>query len=309
VTVGRILNIPFLEQYERDSETELDFAQARYYANVQGRFTSPDPLQESAKREVPQSWNRYAFVLNNPLAFIDPTGELWIASGNANNPYRWVDRCPEGGTCFEAVAAAVANGVTVYGSRDANDITPYNSNANGVVNATDIANHRDAKYESVADTQPHPENFLSPTVAAGLFNAARVYAAAYPNDAEIVFTAGSAATGLPAVNEQGEPVHRSHQNGQNIDLRYMGANGRSLVGNTASANADVARMNTLFDAFDRQNAGLGAALTGTPDRFGFGPIPAALANIHRNHVHFQRNYPRPPQPARPGQPGQPARRR
>jgi RHS repeat-associated protein len=28
--------------YERDTETGLDFVQARYYANVQGRFTSPD---------------------------------------------------------------------------------------------------------------------------------------------------------------------------------------------------------------------------------------------------------------------------
>src|SRR5262249_33281396 len=65
------------EQYERDNETGLDFAQARYYASVQGRFTSPDPLQESAKPENPQSWNRYIFVLNSPLVYIDPTGELW----------------------------------------------------------------------------------------------------------------------------------------------------------------------------------------------------------------------------------------
>jgi RHS repeat-associated protein len=300
------LNCSFLTEYERDTETGLDFAQARYLASVQGRFTSVDPLQESATLWNPQSWNRYTYVLNNPLVYIDPTGELWIASGDANNPYRWVDRCPEGGTCYEAVAAAVTTGVRVYGSRDARDITSYNSNENGVVNVTDIANHRDARYDSVAGNQPHPEHFLSPTVAAALFNAARVYADAYPDDDDIVFTAGSAATGDPALNAQGEPVHRSHQNGQNIDMRYMGANGRSLVGNTASENADVARMSTLFAAFARQNAGLGAAITGTPERFGLGPISEALSNIHRNHVHFQRNYPRPPQPARPAQP---ARRR
>jgi RHS repeat-associated protein len=58
--------------YERDTETGLDFAQARYYSNAQGRFTSPDPLMASAKATDPQSWNRYAYVVNNPLKFIVP---------------------------------------------------------------------------------------------------------------------------------------------------------------------------------------------------------------------------------------------
>jgi RHS repeat-associated protein len=60
--------------YERDDETKLDFAQARYYANSQGRFTSTDPLQASARPGAPQTWNRYAYVGNNPLSHTDPTG-------------------------------------------------------------------------------------------------------------------------------------------------------------------------------------------------------------------------------------------
>src|SRR5947209_6707791 len=35
--------------YERDSETGLDFAQARYDSSSQGRFTSGDPLMSSGK--------------------------------------------------------------------------------------------------------------------------------------------------------------------------------------------------------------------------------------------------------------------
>jgi RHS repeat-associated protein len=35
--------------YERDDESGLDFAQARYYTNLQGRFTSPDPLLSSGR--------------------------------------------------------------------------------------------------------------------------------------------------------------------------------------------------------------------------------------------------------------------
>ncbi|MBL8151503.1 MAG: hypothetical protein JNN15_16380, partial [Blastocatellia bacterium] len=58
--------------YERDDETGLDFAQARYYAFNLGRFTSPDPL--AGKATNPQQLNRYTYVLNNPLRFTDPTG-------------------------------------------------------------------------------------------------------------------------------------------------------------------------------------------------------------------------------------------
>jgi RHS repeat-associated protein len=62
-------------QKERDNETGLDFFEARYYASTQGRFTSADPLQASAKRRNPQTWNRYTYGLNNPLRFTDPDGE------------------------------------------------------------------------------------------------------------------------------------------------------------------------------------------------------------------------------------------
>src|SRR6185503_9291268 len=34
--------------HERDTETGLDFAQARFYSSIQGRFTSADPLLASA---------------------------------------------------------------------------------------------------------------------------------------------------------------------------------------------------------------------------------------------------------------------
>jgi len=61
---------------ERDSETGLHYFGARYYSGTQGRFTSTDPLIVSAKLNKPQSWNRYAYVLNNPLRLVDPTGMI-----------------------------------------------------------------------------------------------------------------------------------------------------------------------------------------------------------------------------------------
>lgn len=79
--------------YERDDETRLDFAQARYYAPAQGRFTSVDPLLASANSNNPQSFNRYTYVLNNPLAYVDRTGAFpeftFSVYVRAFAPFRW----------------------------------------------------------------------------------------------------------------------------------------------------------------------------------------------------------------------------
>jgi RHS repeat-associated protein len=45
---------------------------ARFYSALMGRFLSPDPLV--AKPGDPQMLNRYAYVRNNPLIFVDPSG-------------------------------------------------------------------------------------------------------------------------------------------------------------------------------------------------------------------------------------------
>lgn len=60
--------------YERDDETGLDFARARYYDSELGRFISPDPLLTSGHPTSPQSWNRYSYVMNQPLNAVDPSG-------------------------------------------------------------------------------------------------------------------------------------------------------------------------------------------------------------------------------------------
>jgi RHS repeat-associated protein len=59
---------------ERDTETGLDNFGARYFGSSTGRFMSPDPLLNSGRPDNPQTWNRYAYTLNNPLKFFDPTG-------------------------------------------------------------------------------------------------------------------------------------------------------------------------------------------------------------------------------------------
>jgi RHS repeat-associated protein len=50
----------------------------RKYSPVQGRWISPDPAGLGAVDLTnPQTWNRYAYVANNPLNAIDPLGLEW----------------------------------------------------------------------------------------------------------------------------------------------------------------------------------------------------------------------------------------
>jgi RHS repeat-associated protein len=60
---------------ERDSESGNDYFGARCYGSSMGRMLSPDPSAGYyADPTNPLSLNLYAYVLNNPLANIDPTG-------------------------------------------------------------------------------------------------------------------------------------------------------------------------------------------------------------------------------------------
>jgi RHS repeat-associated protein len=77
-------------QKERDSETGLNWFDSRYYASVQGRFTSPDhfegnpahlytdfersPALPYSSLLAPQTFNAYAYVYNEPLSNVDPDG-------------------------------------------------------------------------------------------------------------------------------------------------------------------------------------------------------------------------------------------
>jgi RHS repeat-associated protein len=94
----------FAQQFtlkERDVETGLDYFDARYYASIQGRFTSPDPLLASGQAKLPQSWNRYTYGVNNPLINVDPTGLWWYTKDGGDGHPQWFDEDPgKGYTTF-----------------------------------------------------------------------------------------------------------------------------------------------------------------------------------------------------------------
>ena len=79
---------PFGESYNPSGTTDLNFTgdnqdmfaglfdtPNREYQPNQGRWLSPDPAGIAVVSPInPQSWNRYAYVGNNPLSLIDPDG-------------------------------------------------------------------------------------------------------------------------------------------------------------------------------------------------------------------------------------------
>jgi RHS repeat-associated protein len=79
---------PFGEQYAKSGIADASFTGKdqdmvsslydfpfRESSPSQGRWASPDPAGMAAVDPTsPQSWNRYAYVLNNPLSLVDPLG-------------------------------------------------------------------------------------------------------------------------------------------------------------------------------------------------------------------------------------------
>ena len=66
----------------RDSESGVDYFNARYLTPVLGRFDSPDPMNVGANFLNSQSWNGYGYVLGNPLNAVDPSGLDRMDCGN-----------------------------------------------------------------------------------------------------------------------------------------------------------------------------------------------------------------------------------
>ncbi|MBI5413928.1 RHS repeat-associated core domain-containing protein, partial [Candidatus Peregrinibacteria bacterium] len=62
---------------ELDEDTKLYYYEARYYNPKIARFVSQDPWEGDLKD--PQSLNKYAYVRNNPLKYVDPRGLLEVA--------------------------------------------------------------------------------------------------------------------------------------------------------------------------------------------------------------------------------------
>jgi RHS repeat-associated protein len=76
---------------------DLDYMHARHYNPLTGRFLSTDPV--GGLRSLPQSWNRYAYVLGSPLTYTDPFGLF---------------ECPPGAHCEDIAVTAPPIEIEVF---------------------------------------------------------------------------------------------------------------------------------------------------------------------------------------------------
>jgi RHS repeat-associated protein len=102
--VGNISPSHFTDQ-PSDTESGLDHFLFRQYSSTQGRWMTPDPAGLAAVDPAnPQTWNRYAYVMNDPVNLIDPLGlECAGAYTGAGTPVAGV---PNGEYTFSASASA-----------------------------------------------------------------------------------------------------------------------------------------------------------------------------------------------------------
>jgi RHS repeat-associated protein len=81
--------------YFRDSETGLDYANARYHQPGMGRFMTPDPYGGS--RRDPGSLNRYAYVGGDPINRSDSGGNQWVCAGPSDDQSCGLEPDPDTG--------------------------------------------------------------------------------------------------------------------------------------------------------------------------------------------------------------------
>jgi RHS repeat-associated protein len=98
----------------------LDYMHARYYSPATGRFLSIDPLRGNPRN--PQSLNRYTYVMNNSISYIDPQGLFtwrfweWFRSEEQLPK-------PKSDKCYECWMYGVTPDITVHG-KDPDPVTP-----------------------------------------------------------------------------------------------------------------------------------------------------------------------------------------
>jgi RHS repeat-associated protein len=72
--LGNTNNLYLFAGEQRDPNIGLDYLRARYYNQQTGRFTSRDIILGTLLNPVTQ--NRYTYVYNNPVIWIDPSGNI-----------------------------------------------------------------------------------------------------------------------------------------------------------------------------------------------------------------------------------------
>jgi RHS repeat-associated protein len=213
-TSGTAADPSFTGQNSDTSSALYDFP-ARRQSPSQGRWISPDPAGFSAADPSnPQSWNRYAYVLNNPSLLTDPSGLCPPAARNG-----WQPPCggSEGGgdctldgiyaPCDWAISALESGaGMECPGG----DCGPY-TGSNGFL------------YEIVATTEGW--QYVNPATGNLFAGGSEFGLPSLPDDPLDSFEGDGAGPATPASGTPGNPCRGANPN----KLDYQSANGKQHI--------------------------------------------------------------------------------
>ncbi len=88
-------NAHWFTGHERDYLSGHDYMLARSLSSASGRFITPDPIVV-ATPAVSSTWNQFQYARNNPLRYVDPTGETDVT---AWREHRDICLARPGGVC------------------------------------------------------------------------------------------------------------------------------------------------------------------------------------------------------------------
>lgn len=228
--------------YLKDSETSLDFAEARMYDNRYAKFTAVDPLLASGLSSNPQTFNRYVYTTNRPLVFVDPTGlimddyfiningDIRVKRNSDDTDRYFIFDDNKGFYTLEYTLDRNSAGLVLFPD-SGYGFTRYSAN--------DTGGRDPATGENVGTG----DRYLKPDVAAALFG----LASQLKNEFGITIAFGdmSSSNGSdpwsPGGTHHVGHGHNGNRVGVDIDFRYIGENGESRQGNfeiVSSGNPD-----------------------------------------------------------------------
>jgi len=87
---GQLLPTRALRGRGNHPPSQIGYMHFRYFGSTMGRFCKPDNINGNLAN--PQSWNKYSYVVGNPVNFNDPTGHKWNIPGEhitTRGTYSW----------------------------------------------------------------------------------------------------------------------------------------------------------------------------------------------------------------------------